>query len=144
MHFLYNSHSSILRDAGLTQAQSKCRSQWGDRIQTLRCERLSSCVNVSRDTPVELRRHLTEPHSQTEPDPAAPTDPDTRMPRVLMCVKLEGRYRWSKSLLRKTCHCIGLWLSKSLKSFNVAFHHLLSNGCSAVNGCRQNESPNSW
>ncbi len=27
---------------------------------------------------------------------------------------------------------------------NVALHHLLSNGCSAVNGCRQNESPNSW
>ncbi len=25
---------------------------------------------------------------------------------------------------------------------NVALHHLLSNGCSAVNGCRQNESPN--
>ncbi len=24
----------------------------------------------------------------------------------------------------------------------VAFHHLLSNGSSAVNGCRQNESPN--
>ncbi len=27
---------------------------------------------------------------------------------------------------------------------NVAFHHCLSNGCSAVNGSRQNESPNSW
>ncbi len=27
---------------------------------------------------------------------------------------------------------------------NVAFHHLLSNRSSAVNGCRQNESPNSW
>ncbi len=27
---------------------------------------------------------------------------------------------------------------------SVAFHHLLSNGSSAVNGCRQNESPNSW
>ncbi len=27
---------------------------------------------------------------------------------------------------------------------NVAFHHLLSNGSSAVNGCRQNKSPNSW
>ncbi len=27
---------------------------------------------------------------------------------------------------------------------NSALHHLLSNGCSAVNGCRQNESPNSW
>ncbi len=26
---------------------------------------------------------------------------------------------------------------------NVASHHLLTNGCSAVNGCRQNESPNS-
>ncbi len=26
---------------------------------------------------------------------------------------------------------------------NVALHHLLSNGSSAVNGCRQNESPNS-
>ncbi len=26
----------------------------------------------------------------------------------------------------------------------VAFHHLLTNGCSAMNGCRQNESPNSW
>ncbi len=26
---------------------------------------------------------------------------------------------------------------------NVAFHHLLTNGSSAVNGCRQNESPNS-
>ncbi len=25
---------------------------------------------------------------------------------------------------------------------NVALHHLLSNGSSAVNGCRQNESPN--
>ncbi len=24
---------------------------------------------------------------------------------------------------------------------NVAFHHLLTNGSSAVNGCRQNESP---
>ncbi len=27
---------------------------------------------------------------------------------------------------------------------NVALHHVLSNGSSAVNGCRQNESPNSW
>ncbi len=27
---------------------------------------------------------------------------------------------------------------------NVAVHHLLSNGSCAVNGCRQNESPNSW
>ncbi len=27
---------------------------------------------------------------------------------------------------------------------NVAFYHLLTNGSSAVNGCRQNESPNSW
>ncbi len=25
---------------------------------------------------------------------------------------------------------------------NVALHHLLTNGSSAVNGCRQNESPN--
>ncbi len=33
--------------------------------------------------------------------------------------------------------------SSDLKNF-VAFHHLLSNGSSAVNGCRQNESPNSW
>ncbi len=27
---------------------------------------------------------------------------------------------------------------------NVALHHLLTNGSSAVNGCRQNESPNRW
>ncbi len=27
---------------------------------------------------------------------------------------------------------------------NLALHHLLTNGSSAVNGCRQNESPNSW
>ncbi len=27
---------------------------------------------------------------------------------------------------------------------NVALNHLLTNGSSAVNGCRQNESPNSW
>ncbi len=27
---------------------------------------------------------------------------------------------------------------------NVAFHHLFTNRSSAVNGCRQNESPNSW
>ncbi len=27
---------------------------------------------------------------------------------------------------------------------NLALHHLLTNGCSAVNGCRQNERPNSW
>ncbi len=27
---------------------------------------------------------------------------------------------------------------------NVALHHLLTNGSSTVNGCRQNESPNSW
>ncbi len=27
---------------------------------------------------------------------------------------------------------------------NLALRHLLSNGSSAVNGCRQNESPNSW
>ncbi len=26
---------------------------------------------------------------------------------------------------------------------NLAFHHLLTNGSPAVNGCRQNESPNS-
>ncbi len=26
---------------------------------------------------------------------------------------------------------------------NVALYHLLTNGSSAVNGCRQNESPNS-
>ncbi len=27
---------------------------------------------------------------------------------------------------------------------NLALHHLFTNGSSAVNGCRQNESPNSW
>ncbi len=27
---------------------------------------------------------------------------------------------------------------------NLALHHLLTNGSSAVNGCRQNESPNIW
>ncbi len=27
---------------------------------------------------------------------------------------------------------------------NVSLRHLLTNGSSAVNGCRQNESPNSW
>ncbi len=27
---------------------------------------------------------------------------------------------------------------------NVALRHLLTNGSSAVNGCRQNESPNIW
>ncbi len=27
---------------------------------------------------------------------------------------------------------------------NSALHHLLTNGSSAVDGCRQNESPNSW
>ncbi len=27
---------------------------------------------------------------------------------------------------------------------NVSLHHLLTKGSSAVNGCRQNESPNSW
>ncbi len=27
---------------------------------------------------------------------------------------------------------------------NVALYHLLTNGSPAVNGCRQNESPNSW
>ncbi len=27
---------------------------------------------------------------------------------------------------------------------NLALHHLPTNGSSAVNGCRQNESPNSW
>ncbi len=27
---------------------------------------------------------------------------------------------------------------------NVALHHLFTNVSSAVNGCRQNESPNSW
>ncbi len=27
---------------------------------------------------------------------------------------------------------------------NVAVHHLLTNGSYEVNGCRQNESPNSW
>ncbi len=26
----------------------------------------------------------------------------------------------------------------------LALHHLLTNGSTAVNGCRQNESPNSW
>ncbi len=26
----------------------------------------------------------------------------------------------------------------------LAWHHLLTNGSSAVNGCRQNECPNSW
>ncbi len=27
---------------------------------------------------------------------------------------------------------------------NLALHHLLTNESSAVNGCRPNESPNSW
>ncbi len=27
---------------------------------------------------------------------------------------------------------------------NLALHDLLTNGSTAVNGCRQNESPNSW
>ncbi len=27
---------------------------------------------------------------------------------------------------------------------NLSLHHLLTNGSSTVNGCRQNESPNSW
>ncbi len=32
------------------------------------------------------------------------------------------------------CSCKQIWR-------NLAFHHLLNNGTSAVNGCRQNESP---
>ncbi len=28
--------------------------------------------------------------------------------------------------------------------WNLALHHLLTNGSSALNGCRQNEGPNSW
>ncbi len=27
---------------------------------------------------------------------------------------------------------------------NLTLHHLLTSGSSAVNGCRQNESPNNW
>ncbi len=36
------------------------------------------------------------------------------------------------------------FVSSSIFLRNVALHHLLSNGSSAVNGCHQNESPNSW
>uniref|UniRef100_A0A8C1YE13 LSM7 homolog, U6 small nuclear RNA and mRNA degradation associated n=1 Tax=Cyprinus carpio TaxID=7962 RepID=A0A8C1YE13_CYPCA len=36
-----------------------------------------------------------------------------------------------------------LFLYKNRFCRNVALHHLLTSGSSAVNGCRQNESPNS-
>ncbi len=35
------------------------------------------------------------------------------------------------------------FFTKQIKR-NLALHHLLTSGSSAVNGCRQNESPNSW
>ncbi len=37
---------------------------------------------------------------------------------------------------------VDVWSEEILR--NLALHHLLTNGSSAVNGCRQNESPNSW
>ncbi len=37
------------------------------------------------------------------------------------------------------------WLTDTRYITNyMILHHLLTNGSSAVNGCRQNESPNSW
>ncbi len=39
--------------------------------------------------------------------------------------------------------CTVVFLSKQIWR-NVALHHLLTNRSSAVNGCRQNDSPNIW
>ncbi len=36
------------------------------------------------------------------------------------------------------------FVSKSEHVWNSVLHHLFINGFPAVNGCRQNESPNSW
>ncbi len=41
------------------------------------------------------------------------------------------------------CHIVEFVCSSDQIWRNVASHHLLTDGCSAVNGCRQNESPNS-
>ncbi len=38
-----------------------------------------------------------------------------------------------------------MWMSLFLNlNWNLELHHLLTNGSTAVNGCRRNESPNSW
>ncbi len=36
------------------------------------------------------------------------------------------------------------WVCFFIRFGEMCLHQSLSNGCSAVNGCRQNESPNSW
>ncbi len=48
----------------------------------------------------------------------------------------EQRQLGEKTFLLYTCIDQTAWI-------NVSLHQCLSNGCSAVNGCRQNESPNS-
>ncbi len=49
---------------------------------------------------------------------------------------------YSPSCLLKMSGWVFFFMRTNLE--NIAFSNLLSNGCSAVNGCRQNESPNSW
>ncbi len=44
---------------------------------------------------------------------------------------------WGKGFHPQPCNPEQIWIHLSL-------HHLLTSGLSAVNGCRQNESPNSW
>ncbi len=52
--------------------------------------------------------------------------------------------------LHPSCRLICFWISQNLDEFlfwmwrNLVLHLLLNNGSSALNGCHQNESPNSW
>ncbi len=57
-----------------------------------------------------------------------------------------GTHIWTKKCIA-WMHCKLLWIKASDKCQNYWFlllHHFLINGSSAVNGCRHNESPNSW
>ncbi len=71
---------------------------------------------------------------------------------MLLClhrlkIKLKGIVHLKMKHLWTFCHPRAIqdeFVSSSEQIWrNLAFHHLLTNGSSAVNGCRQNESPNS-
>ncbi len=60
-------------------------------------------------------------------------------------ISIEGTVHSEKEICLRAWLDIDEFVSSSEQIWrNLALHHLFINGSSAVNGCRQNESPNSW
>ncbi len=64
----------------------------------------------------------------------------THLKEIIQKLKMCWEYTYPQSIQE-----VVEFVSSSNQIYrNVALYHLLTNGSSSVNGCRQNESPNNW